>query len=62
MMARGTAVPHLPDPAPCRYYLRGACLFASRRGDEKRILSFCLDHPEQADVVELPIVGVGRMP
>lgn len=40
------------------YHLRGGKLFESRRGSWKRILSFCLDDPDQGPVVTLPIVPV----
>ena len=38
------------------HYMRGGKLFAYCRGSEMRILSFCLDDPEQGPVVELPLV------
>ena len=41
-----------------RYYLRGGMLFRSRMGTEDRILSFCIDHPEQGPVVALAMVSV----
>ncbi len=38
------------------HYMRGGMLFAHCRGAEMRILSFCIDDPEQGPVVMLPIV------
>ncbi len=41
-----------------RYHIRGSKLFRTRMGIEMRILSFCIDHPEQGPVVMLPMVAV----
>lgn len=40
------------------YSLRGGMLFFTRRGTEYRVLDFCLDDPEQDDVLILPIMPV----
>lgn len=41
-----------------RYYMRKGMLFCMDRGSERRILSFCIDDPDQGPVVWLPIIPV----